>query len=76
VDRPTGGGAVALRERIEALLDECGALERLDPSPFHDVRGMIEVAFSDDPASVRAAIEDIRIGFDLCPIDQKEWAEP
>ena len=73
---PPARESTALRAEIEALLSSCKWLEEAEPSAFHDVRGMIEVAFSTDPIVVRAAIDRIRLGVEDCPPEQRELAEP
>ena len=51
-----------IRTRIEALLSDRASLESKDPGAFYDLRGMMEVAFSDDPAALRRAIDLIYQG--------------
>ncbi|HVY16117.1 MAG TPA: RelA/SpoT domain-containing protein [Rhodopila sp.] len=59
---PAGADGTALRQRVEDLLAACSHIEREDPSAFHDLRGMLEVAVATEAGSVREAIMLIERG--------------
>lgn len=59
---PIGADGPGLRHRVEELLAACADIERDDPSAFHDVRGMLEVAVATEADYVRSAITLIERG--------------
>ncbi|HEY2133533.1 MAG TPA: hypothetical protein VGH36_11230, partial [Acetobacteraceae bacterium] len=66
--------AAGRRARIQRLMADCAHIEAEDPSAFHDLRGMLEVALSSDPAVVRRAIDQIRLGLEEAPAADQEIA--
>jgi ppGpp synthetase/RelA/SpoT-type nucleotidyltranferase len=72
---PTDPDPAALRARVNTLLAECDHIERADPSAFHDIRGMLEVAASTDPAVIRRAIGLIERGLHEAAPADREIAE-
>ena len=63
------------RARIEDLIESAKTLREDDATPFEDAEGMIEVAFSQDPAQLRAAIEKIHAGNQNVPEPEREAAQ-
>jgi ppGpp synthetase/RelA/SpoT-type nucleotidyltranferase len=59
---PVGADGAGLRLRVETLLAGCAHIGREDPSAFHDLRGMLEVAVATEAATVREAITLIERG--------------
>jgi hypothetical protein len=64
----------ARRARIEALMRDCAHIEVEDPSAFHDLRGMLELAPSADAAAVRRAVDQIRLGLDTAIAEDQDIA--
>lgn len=65
----------AVKAEILALVDGCTTLEKSDPSPFYDLRGMILVAFSDKPSDVSEGIKLIELGKTRAPKEDSELAD-
>lgn len=58
---------LALKTEIEATISECHELEAADPSPFHDLRGMLMVTFAGSSEEIQQAIKLIERGRDEAP---------
>jgi ppGpp synthetase/RelA/SpoT-type nucleotidyltranferase len=74
VFEPVDPDTSSLRSRVEGALAECKYIENEDPSAFHDLRGMLEVALSPDAAVVRDAIKLIERGLNEAKPEYKEIA--
>jgi ppGpp synthetase/RelA/SpoT-type nucleotidyltranferase len=67
----------ALRTRIELLIAECTSTkEEIIPNGFQDLRAMVEVALSDDPAKLRLAIDEIHQAMQSVPAKYADYASP
>ncbi|MBP32407.1 hypothetical protein [Methylobacterium sp.] len=64
----------ALRAQIEEVIASCPDLEQEDPSPFHDLRGMLMVTFAAQAAEIQEAIKLIERGRDEAPDHEKQVA--
>jgi ppGpp synthetase/RelA/SpoT-type nucleotidyltranferase len=64
-----------LRAEIEGLLNTCTELEKRDLSAFCDAKGMLDVALSDSPVTVRKAIDLVQRGRDEAPDPDREFAD-
>jgi len=64
-----------VKAEIENLIAGCCKIEAEDPSLFHDLRGMLIVSFSTDPAEIRAAINLIDRGLSEAPTEEAGIAQ-
>lgn len=74
VFEPVGTDGPGLRQRVESLIAACRHIEREDPSAFHDLRGMLEVAVATDAGRVREAITLIERGMTEASAAEKDIA--
>jgi len=65
----------SLRSRIESLIQGCAEIEATAPSAFRDLRGMVEVALSDDPEKLRQAIDQIYQSMQAVPPLYSDYAK-
>ncbi|WP_299949815.1 hypothetical protein [uncultured Ruegeria sp.] len=63
------------RSEVESLIKDCSKLEALDPSAFHDLRGMMMVAFASTSSEVSQGIESIQEGLVTARKQDVELAE-
>ena len=64
-----------LRTEVEFLITECDNLEAEDPSVFHDLRGMVCVAFANTATDVSAALPLIEMGRSEAPESSRGIAD-
>lgn len=65
----------ALKTEVTGLIRQCEQLRQVDESAFIDLEGLLIVAASNDAAEIRTAINQLHMGRDNCPPEDREYAE-